>query len=97
MNERVDVLIEVGAEEIPHRFLPDADSPALGNHILPWEVEALLHHLGWQLVAQAPFFGTAMSGAVNRYTREDSDRLADPVLQQTIATGWQFVAMRPAA
>lgn len=24
MNERVDVLIEVGAEEIPHRFLPDA-------------------------------------------------------------------------
>lgn len=78
------------------RFLPDADRPAIGNHILPWEVEALLRHLGWQLVAQEGYYGPGALGQTNRYTREDGERLADPVLQQTIATAWQFVAARPA-
>lgn len=79
------------------RFLPDDDGPAIGNHILPWEVEALLRHLGWQVVAQEPNFGPPVLGPANRYSREDSDQLADPILQQTIATGWQFVAAKPVA
>ncbi len=78
------------------RFVPALGRPAIGNNILPWEVEALLRHYGWQLVAQSPTMEPAATGDANRYTREESDRLADPILQQTIATTWQFVAAKPA-
>ena len=78
------------------RFLPDADGPIAANGILPWEVEALLRHLGWRLVAQVPDMGPTRVGIANHYTQADSDRLADPILPQTIATSWRFVTEKPA-
>lgn len=79
------------------RFLPDSRVPAIGNGILPWEVEALLQHLGWRIVAQRPEYVTSYGGATNRYTEEDGRRIADPVWQQTIATVWHIVAEKPDA
>jgi SAM-dependent methyltransferase len=76
------------------RFLPESGLPAIGNQILPWEVEALLRHLGWQIVEQTPSFARSYGGVTNRYTEEDGRRLADPIWAQTIATAWQFVALR---
>lgn len=79
------------------RFLPgDAQGRLshIANHILPWEVAALLDALGWEVLAQQPTFGPAASGATNPYTADTATRLDDPVLQQTIATSWTFVARK---
>jgi SAM-dependent methyltransferase len=77
------------------RFLPDADVPPIANQILPWETEALLDALGWQILGGRPLFGPAASGAANAYDAERAAALADPILQQTVATSWEIVARKP--
>lgn len=77
------------------RFLPTKPMTQPGNAILPWETEALLEALGWQIVTQRPCFGGTLAGGVNLCAEEFSDHLADHILQQTIATTWTFVALKP--
>lgn len=77
------------------RFLPGATGPTVRNQLLPWEAEALLDALGWEIVSQAPEFERSASGKGNRYSAEMAEQLSDRVLQQTIATSWRFVAVRP--
>lgn len=77
------------------RFLPDAEVPDIANHILPWETEALLVEMGWEIVSQKPHFGPAASGVTNDYDEEVSAALSDRVLQQTIASSYRFVALKP--
>lgn len=77
------------------RFLPGSEEADIFNHILPWEMEAVLKELGWQLLEQQPFFGSTASGVTNAYTMETAERLVDPILQQTVATAWMFVARKP--
>ena len=79
------------------RFLPDQPAPAIRNHLLPWEAEALLQAPGWNIVMQAPEFGRAVSGATNRYSAETAEHLSDRILQQAVATSWRFVAAKPEA
>jgi ubiquinone/menaquinone biosynthesis C-methylase UbiE len=76
------------------RLLPGDPAPVVRNQILPWEAEALLEALGWEIVSQAPEFESAVSGASNRYTAELAAQLSDRVLQQAIATSWQFVTRK---
>ncbi|HET8631037.1 MAG TPA: class I SAM-dependent methyltransferase [Thermomicrobiales bacterium] len=71
------------------RFLPDNDEIHTGNDILPWELEALLGALGWELVDQRPLFG-----GDNHYEAIAAD-LPDTVLRQTVAGSWRFVARKP--
>ena len=78
------------------RFLPDAAVPPIANQILPWETEALLGALGWRILGGRPLFGPAASGAANAYDAARAAALADPILQQTVATAWQIVAQKPA-
>ncbi len=77
------------------RFLPGDGEIHTGNDILPWEMEALLQELGWRIVEQRPSFSPALAGA-NPYA-ELGERLTERVLQQALATAWQFVAVKPAA
>jgi len=77
------------------RFLPEDDQLHTGNDILPWEMEALLEELGWQIVAQEPLFGPAMNGVSNNFDAEKVAQLTDRVLQQAIASAWKFVATKP--
>lgn len=79
------------------RFLPGADLPPVGNHILPWETEALLQELGWHLADAWGRCGPATSGAENPDTDERLAALPDRVLQQAVASAWQIVAEKPAA
>jgi SAM-dependent methyltransferase len=76
------------------RFLPDAAWPAVSNHLLPWEAEALLGALGWTVLAQRPSFGFGPGSArpTNGYTARDAARLDDRLWHQTIASSWWFVA-----
>ena len=75
------------------RFLPDAAAPAVSNHILPWEAEALLGALGWTILAQRPAFGFgAQASGAAAYTARDAARLDDRIWHQTIASSWRFVA-----
>jgi ubiquinone/menaquinone biosynthesis C-methylase UbiE len=77
------------------RFLPDTSAPSVRNQLLPWEAEALLEALGWEIGTQAPEFGSAVSsGAANRYSADTAAQLNDRVLQQAIATSWRFVATK---
>ena len=55
------------------RFLPDTSAPSVRNQLLPWEAEALLDALGWEIGTQAPEFGQAVSGAANRYSAETAE------------------------
>jgi SAM-dependent methyltransferase len=71
------------------RFLPDNDEVHTGNDILPWELEALLGALGWEIVDQRPLFGGG-----NPYEALVAD-LPDTVLRQTVAGSWRFVARKP--
>jgi SAM-dependent methyltransferase len=73
------------------RFLPGAVSTGITNHILPWEMEALLRELGWEVVAREACFGPSVSGQVNAYTTDSSCHLKDPVLLQSVATSWEVV------
>jgi SAM-dependent methyltransferase len=76
------------------RFLPGAPGPAVRNQLLPWEAEALLAALGWEVIVQAPEFERSVSGRDNRYSAEMAEHLTDRVLQQAIATSWRFVAVK---
>jgi SAM-dependent methyltransferase len=78
------------------RFLPGGTASVPTNGILPWEAETLLGEMGWIIVGHRPTFGPAASGAPNAYTRAMAERLGERILQQTIATTWQFVAVKPA-
>ncbi len=42
-----------------------------------------------------PAFHTAVGGASNPYNQEISDKLADRILQQTIASAWKLVIRKP--
>ena len=67
------------------------------NYLLPWEMEALLPALGWQIVTQQPIFGgRSFSGAISPYTDETTARYDDPVILQTLAPVWWFTAEKPA-
>jgi 27-O-demethylrifamycin SV methyltransferase len=77
------------------RFLPGSTLPAIANHILPWEVEALLPELGWHIIEQSPRFGPSAAGVTNPYDEETGRALTDRVLQQAVATSWEIVAEKP--
>lgn len=77
------------------RFLPDATAVVPLNDILPWEMESLLDALGWELLDQRPHVGPTVSGPPSTYTQGAVLALPDRILQQTAATTWQFVAVRP--
>jgi SAM-dependent methyltransferase len=77
------------------RFLPEgmvSGFPVPANEILPWETEALLEALGFEILEHRPDFGPAASGARNPYTAEQAELLGDRVLRQTVATAWTFIA-----
>ncbi len=83
------------------RFLPE-QHPQYGdtrtapqNSILPWEMEALLTELHWRIIAQHPFHGRNFSGAVSPYSQAQLEALPDRVLQQAVATTWEFVLEKP--
>jgi ubiquinone/menaquinone biosynthesis C-methylase UbiE len=76
------------------RFLPGAPGPAVRNQLLPWEAEALLAELGWEIVSQAPGFERSVSGKGNQYSAETVEQLPDRVLQQTVASNWRIVAVK---
>ncbi len=77
------------------RFLPESQEPQVGNNILPWEMEALLEELGWQIIEQEPLFGPGMNGITNNFDAENASLLSERVLLQTIASAWKFVATKP--
>jgi SAM-dependent methyltransferase len=77
------------------RFLPGAPAVIPLNDILPWEMEALLGALGWQILDQRPHVGPTVGGPPSLYTLAMVLALPDRILQQTAATTWQFVAVRP--
>jgi SAM-dependent methyltransferase len=77
------------------RFLPDNDEQHNGNDILPWEMEALLTELGWTILAQEPHVGSGRMNPLNPYDLAALTRLPDPVLRQTVASSWTFIATRP--
>lgn len=76
------------------RFLPGAPGPSVRNQLLPWEAEALLDALGWEIVSQAPGFERSVSGRDNQYTAETVEQLPDRVLQQAVASSWRIVAVK---
>lgn len=76
------------------RFLPGAPGQSVRNQLLPWEAEALLGELGWEVLTQAPEFDQSVSGKGNRYSAEMATQLSDRVLQQTVATSWRFAATK---
>ncbi len=56
------------------------------NHILPWEMEALLPALGWRIVAQQPLVGgRSFSGAILPYIEETTAHYDDSVILQILA------------
>jgi ubiquinone/menaquinone biosynthesis C-methylase UbiE len=79
------------------RFLPANTVPAIANQILPWEMEALLQELGWEIIHQQPDFEPSAAGQPNRYDEAWSRQVSDRILQQTVASKWLFVARKPAA
>lgn len=78
------------------RFLPGAAAPTGMNYMMPWEMEALLGELRWEILGHRPDFGPAASGASNEYTAEMAGRWEDRIVQQTLATVWEFVIAKPA-
>ena len=78
------------------RFLPGAAAPTGMNYMLPWEMEALLGELGWEILGHRADFGPAASGATNEYTAEMTGRWEDRIVQQTLTTVWEFVIAKPA-
>lgn len=95
------VLLMLGAhsdvkQEWWQRFLPEHEPDIMHNHILPWEMGALLPALGWRIVAQQPLFGgRSFSGAISPYTAETTAHYDDPVILQTLAPIWWFTAEKP--
>jgi SAM-dependent methyltransferase len=76
------------------RFLPDPPEVVPLNDLMPWEAEALLNELGWEILDQQPRIGAALRGPATTYSEEFVRSLADRILQQTAATGWEFL-VRP--
>jgi SAM-dependent methyltransferase len=74
------------------RFLPDPPEVVPLNDLMPWESEALLTELGWEIIDQQPRVGATLRGPVPVYSEEFVRTLADRNLQQTAATGWEFLA-----
>jgi SAM-dependent methyltransferase len=77
------------------RFLPeplphwDELHDALGDGSITGE-------LRWEILGHRPDFGPAASGASNEYTAEMAGRWEDRIVQQTLATVWEFVIAKPA-
>jgi ubiquinone/menaquinone biosynthesis C-methylase UbiE len=71
------------------------ESDTINNHILPWEVEALLEHFDWKVVDG---WGTYMNaaGGVPVMPAEESERLPR-ALQQATSTFWATIATREEA
>ena len=61
------------------------------NRLVPWELAALLAHLGWEVLDGWGSFGTTMSGDANPLSAETVAPL-DVRLQQAAATTWAFIA-----
>lgn len=76
------------------RFLPDPPEVIPLNDLLPWEAEALLLELGWEIIDQRPRVGATLRGPKTAYTDAFVSALPDRILQQTIATTWEFLAER---
>jgi SAM-dependent methyltransferase len=71
-----------------HRFVePDG----FNTRIVPWELEALLDHLGWRIRDGWPSFGATGTGIANVLADDDAHRLP-PRLQQAAATFWVTIA-----
>lgn len=62
------------------------------NDSLPWEMEALLSESGWHIVDQRPRLARTVRGQGSQSTEESITLLPDLVLQQTVATSWEFLA-----
>jgi 2-polyprenyl-3-methyl-5-hydroxy-6-metoxy-1,4-benzoquinol methylase len=71
------------------------DTDVVNNHMLPWELEALLEHLGWQLIGGWGMYMEAASGAP-ALTLEQSESLPR-ALQQATSTFWATIATREIA
>jgi SAM-dependent methyltransferase len=67
------------------------DPEGFSNRIVPWELDALLDHLGWRILDGWPQFGAAGNGIDNQLTRDDATRLPRS-LQQAAATFWVTIA-----
>jgi 2-polyprenyl-3-methyl-5-hydroxy-6-metoxy-1,4-benzoquinol methylase len=82
--------------ELWRRFLPEAPALLAMYYILPWEAEALLRELDWEIVDGRPNFGPAATGATKEYSPEIAEQLGDRIVLQAIATAWEVVAVKPA-
>jgi SAM-dependent methyltransferase len=61
------------------------------NFLLPWELEALLAHGGWEVVDGWGSYTATCSGAENPFTA-DSVSTLDRRLRQATATAWAVIA-----
>ena len=61
------------------------------NRLVPWELEALLAHLGWEVLDGWGSFGTTMNGDANPFSA-DAVAPLDRRLQQAAATTWAVIA-----
>ncbi|HEY8743217.1 MAG TPA: hypothetical protein VIU62_08970, partial [Chloroflexota bacterium] len=61
------------------RFLPAGTAPGIVNNgIQPWDVDALLSALDWQIVEQAPFINpTVVTSAVTTAIEQLGESLVD--------------------
>jgi SAM-dependent methyltransferase len=65
--------------------------PIVANLLMPWELESLLVHLGWEVLDGWSSFGATMSGDTNNLTAESVAHL-NRRLQQAAASVWSIVA-----
>jgi len=94
------VLVTLGARapvkrEWWRRFMPDFEEVHYANDILPWELEALVQQLGWQIVQQFPTFGATVEGVRNEYAHESAEALGDRIIQQAVCSGWWMAVQKP--
>jgi hypothetical protein len=85
-----------GRRPNPRCKLPECAPPVIRNQLLPWEAEALLRALGWDVPDQFPSSAPSVAGVANPYTPEMAARPADRLLQQTVASSRWFVTAKPA-
>jgi len=66
------------------------------NYVTPWELEALLGHLGWEVIAHRPDLGATPDGSPPRFDPGATRRLGLPrALCQAASTTWAMVATHP--
>ncbi|CAA9551278.1 MAG: hypothetical protein AVDCRST_MAG70-944 [uncultured Thermomicrobiales bacterium] len=66
------------------------------NYVTPWELEALLGHLGWEVTAHLPHFGPSPDGAAPTFDPSVIEGSHLPMaLQQAAATTWAMIANHP--